>query len=80
MILHESWISHAIIGGGSADTAIAFLEQNGQDEARVDAGLASNLLNASTDDCRLVIRVSSDLELCAPAAYNLFIGIKPVVR
>ena len=55
MILHESWISHSIIGGGSADTTIAFLKQNGQNEARVDARLASDLLDTSTDVCRFLI-------------------------
>jgi hypothetical protein len=36
--LHESWVADAVVGGWGADTTVAFLHHDGEDEARVDAG------------------------------------------
>lgn len=49
MRLHESWISDPVVGCRGADTAIAFLEDDGEDEARIDAGGRGNGLNGGGD-------------------------------
>lgn len=68
MVLHETRVVYVAVGrerGGDADAARGLLEDLGQDEAVIDAGLLGDVLDAAADVADLVLRVVRDAVLLA---------------
>lgn len=57
MTLHEARVAHTVGGSRDPDTALGFLQNHGQNEAMIDLGLLSDLLNGALDVCGLGRRV-----------------------
>lgn len=63
MRLHKTWVADAIVGGWCSNAAIAFLHEDGEDEAGVDAGGCADGLNCGGDFVHFGFRVLCDAKL-----------------
>ena len=49
VVLHQAWVGDTAEGGGDADAAARFLEDNGEDETLVDVGASGDGLDSIVD-------------------------------
>lgn len=49
MVLHQTWILDAVVGGDDAHASVGFLHDDGEDEAGVDTGGGRDALNGALD-------------------------------
>lgn len=75
--LHETRVADTVVGGGSADTALGLLEDNGEHEAGADLGFSGDLVDGLLDVVDFVLgvvgapavpvaRVAEDVEVSVP--------------
>ena len=65
VVLHQAWIGDTAEGGGDADAATGFLEDDGEDEALVDVGAGGDGLDGIVDRGNLGGGVVGESELGA---------------
>jgi hypothetical protein len=61
--LHEAWVADAVVGGWCSYASVAFLHDDGEDKAGVDAGGGSDRLDCSGDFVSFGVRVGWDAKL-----------------
>lgn len=77
VVLHETWVAHTVVGSRGADTAAGLLHDNGEDEAMVDFGFGSNLLDRVVDRANLWARIIGLAELRAGATHLSLVVVEP---
>lgn len=70
VILHQTWVANSVVGCWCANTAIAFLKHDGEDESSVDARGASHGLDRSRNIVSLVVRIVRHIPLRAGARHD----------
>ena len=80
MILHQSGVFHAVTGSWGTHTSTRLLHDDGQDEAVVDVGLESNLLDGVVDGGDFKAIIVDLLKLMARAKHQGLIVVEPSRR
>jgi len=77
VVLHQAGVAHAPVGCGGADAAVRFLHHNSENEAGVDAGFASNGLDAIADIVDFGGGVIGNGPLGAGRLHDKFVVVEP---
>lgn len=78
--LHETRVDDAVVGGRDADTAVALLHNDSQDEAGIDAGLAGDLGDGSLDVGHLALGSIGSTPLGAGRAHDPLVALEHIVK
>lgn len=78
VILHQAWVSDTIICGWSSDTAVTFLQHDGEDEAGINPCFTSYGFDSRRDIGGFLGCVGGNVELGATGIYDLFVDSEPV--
>lgn len=78
--LHETGVDDAVVGGLDADTAVALLHNDGQDEAGVDARLAGDLGDGGLHIGHLGLGGIGDTPLGARRAHDLLVALEHIIE
>lgn len=79
MVLHQARIGDTAEGGGDANAAAGFLEDDGEDEALVDVGASGNGLNTIVNGSDLSRGVVGESELGTRLLQDELAGVEPVI-
>lgn len=80
MRLHETRVDDAVVGGVDADTAVALLHDDSQDEAGVDARLAGDLGDGGLHLGHLVLGSIGDTPLRAGRSHDLLVALEHIIE
>ena len=80
MVLHEARVGDAAEGGGDADAAAGFLEDDGEDEAVINEGARGDGFDGVVDGGDFGWGVVGKAELVAGLLEDELAGIEPVFR
>lgn len=78
--LHETRVVDAVVGSLDADTTVALLHNNSQDEARVDAGRLSDGADSALDIVDLIIGVVLHVPLSTARFHGIAVAFEHVVE
>lgn len=78
--LHESRVVEAVVGGGSADAALRFLHDDGEQELFLDTGGTGDLLDGLLDVIRLLLAVVLHVELAARSESSGNVGLPEILE
>lgn len=78
--LHETRVVDAVVGCRDTDTAVAFLHDDGQDEARVDAAGLGDRVDAVLDVVDFLVGVVGDIPLSTARPHDLAVVLEPETK
>lgn len=79
MVLHETGVADAVVGGVDSDTALGLLHDDCEDEAVVDLGGLGDGFDSGFDDGVLFVGVVGDGELRAGGLHEGLVGFEHLV-
>jgi hypothetical protein len=78
--LHETWVDHAVVGGGCSHATVALLHDDSENKTSIDAGGVGHGLDATGDVVHLVVGVVGNIPLGTRVGHDSLVGLEPGIK